>query len=81
MKGKSNESRLAFRAYDDFEDQPLHGTFLIDGQSRIRWSNISYQPFDKPGFCSTKPADYSRQSSLLYWPQDQIPRRIRALSS
>ena len=50
MKGKSNESRLAFRAYDDFEDQPLHGTFLIDGQGRIRWSNISYQPFNKPGF-------------------------------
>ena len=24
-----------YRAFDDFEDQPLHGTFLIDAQGRI----------------------------------------------
>ena len=34
-----------FRAFDDFEQQPLHGTFLIDGDGRIRWQDISYQPF------------------------------------
>ncbi|MEL7496504.1 MAG: redoxin domain-containing protein [Planctomycetota bacterium] len=34
-----------FRAYDDFEDQPLHGTFLIDGQGKIRWQDIGYEPF------------------------------------
>ncbi len=34
-----------FRAFDDFEQQPLHGTFLIDGNGRIRWQDISYQPF------------------------------------
>jgi len=47
----SNESCDTFRAYrtfDDFEETPLHGTFLIDALGRIRWSDISYQPFMKP---------------------------------
>jgi peroxiredoxin len=35
----------SYRCYDDFEQKPLHGTFLLDGQSRIRWQDISYQPF------------------------------------
>ncbi|WP_182867609.1 peroxiredoxin family protein [Rhodopirellula sp. JC639] len=34
-----------FRCWDDFEDQPLHGTFLIDPQGRVRWQDISYEPF------------------------------------
>jgi peroxiredoxin len=34
-----------YRVYDDFEQQPLHGTFLIDEQGRIRWHDISYEPF------------------------------------
>jgi peroxiredoxin len=37
-----------YRAYDDFEQQPLHGLFLIDGEGRVRWQNISYQPFNQP---------------------------------
>jgi len=39
------ETFKAYRAYDDFENQALHGTFLIDGDGRIRWQNISYEPF------------------------------------
>ncbi|MBL9160437.1 MAG: redoxin domain-containing protein [Verrucomicrobiales bacterium] len=35
----------SYRAHDDFEKQPLHGTFLIDGQGRIRWQDIGYEPF------------------------------------
>ena len=35
----------AFRAHDDFESQPLHGTFLIDGEGKVRWQDISYEPF------------------------------------
>ena len=34
-----------FRAFDEFENQPLHGTFLIDGEGRLRWQDISYEPF------------------------------------
>ncbi len=40
----------AYRAYDDFEQQPLHGTFLIDAEGRIRWHDISYEPFMDPQF-------------------------------
>lgn len=35
----------AYRAFDDFEHLPLHGTFLVDGAGFVRWQDISYQPF------------------------------------
>ena len=35
----------AFGCWDDFEDQPLHGTFLIDSRGRVRWQDISFEPF------------------------------------
>jgi hypothetical protein len=35
----------AYRAYDDFEKMPLHATFLIDGGGKVRWQDISYEPF------------------------------------
>jgi peroxiredoxin len=34
-----------YRAYDDFEDMPLHGTFLVDGKGLVRWQDISFDPF------------------------------------
>ncbi len=37
-----------YRAYDDFEKKPLHGTFLIDTSQHIRWQNISFEPFMHP---------------------------------
>ena len=40
----------AFRCYDDFEDAPLHGTFLIDAQDRLRWFDVSYEPFTDTRF-------------------------------
>ncbi|MCA9065767.1 MAG: redoxin domain-containing protein, partial [Planctomycetaceae bacterium] len=39
-----------YRCYDDFEQQPLHGTFIIDPEGRIRWQDISYEPFMDPEF-------------------------------
>ena len=39
-----------YRVFDEFENQPLHGTFLIDGEGRIRWQDISYEPFMDPEF-------------------------------
>ena len=39
-----------YRAYDDFEKQPLHGTFLIDRAGLIRWQDISYEPFEEVEF-------------------------------
>lgn len=42
---ESNDVFKQFRAYDDFEKLPLHGTFLIDGNGEIRWQDIGYEPF------------------------------------
>ena len=39
-----------YRAYDDFEQQPLHGTFLIDRQGLVRWQDISHEPFTEVDF-------------------------------
>ena len=40
----------AYRVFDDFEQQPLHGTFIIDGHGKVRWQDISYEPFLDPDF-------------------------------
>jgi peroxiredoxin len=40
----------AYRAYDDFEKMPLHGTFLIDGNGLVRWQDISFEPFTETKF-------------------------------
>jgi peroxiredoxin len=34
-----------YRAFDDFERQPLHGTFLIDGAGKLRWLDVGPEPF------------------------------------
>ena len=43
-----------YRCYDDFEKMALHGTFLLDtgpdGERRIRWQEISYDPFMDASF-------------------------------
>lgn len=40
----------AFRCFDDFEGVPMHGTFLIDTNGRIRWQDTGYKPFMDPKF-------------------------------
>ncbi len=44
----------AWRCYDDFEDFPLHGTFLVASTDRaqalVRWQEISYTPFMEAEF-------------------------------
>ena len=34
-----------WRAFDDFEGIALHGTYLVDGNGRVRWIDISHLPF------------------------------------
>lgn len=34
-----------YRCYDDFGKAALHGTFIVDPQGKIRWQDISYDPF------------------------------------
>jgi len=40
----------AYRAFDDFENKPLHGTFFIDGNGLVRWHDISHEPFQDAQF-------------------------------
>ncbi len=40
----------AWRAFDDFEQAPLHGTFLIDKEGLVRWQDIGHEPFMDPDF-------------------------------
>jgi peroxiredoxin/tetratricopeptide (TPR) repeat protein len=44
----------AYRCFDDFEQMSLHGTFLIDSDGRIRWQDISYEPFEDVDFLLTE---------------------------
>ncbi len=39
-----------YRAYDDYEAMALHGTFLIDGEGKVRWQDIGFKPFMHPEF-------------------------------
>jgi peroxiredoxin len=43
-----------YRAYDDFESQPLHGTFLIDAQGNVRYQRVSADPFLEVEFIRTE---------------------------
>jgi peroxiredoxin len=49
-----------FRAYDDFEGQPLHGTFLIDASGNVRFQRISADPFLDVEFIKTEAARVNR---------------------
>jgi peroxiredoxin len=40
----------AYRAYDDFERAPLHGTFLLDQNALVRWQDIGAEPFTDAEF-------------------------------
>ena len=44
------EAFKAWRAYDDFEKMPLHGTFLVDATGLVRWQDIGFEPFMEPEF-------------------------------
>ncbi len=50
LSDESLEVFKRFRAFDDFENMPLHGTFLIDGQGLVRWQDISFEPFTDTKF-------------------------------
>jgi peroxiredoxin len=49
-----------YRAYDDFENQPLHGTILIDIEGNVRYQRISADPFLDVEFIKTEVARVNR---------------------
>jgi peroxiredoxin len=49
----SDSSKAAFkavRAHDDFENENLHATLLIDTTGKQRWQDVSWQPFSDTKF-------------------------------
>jgi len=44
----------SYRCFDDFEQQPLHGTFFIDGAGFVRWQDIGAEPFMDSKFLLTE---------------------------
>ncbi|MEM7146973.1 MAG: redoxin domain-containing protein [Verrucomicrobiota bacterium] len=60
------EQFKAYRVHDDFENKPMHATFLIGPDGHILWSDIGHEPFMYPEFLlaeaqrllpSSEPAD------------------------
>ncbi len=51
-----------FGAFDDFENQPLHGCFLIDPEGNVRYQQISAEPFLEVEFIK---AEAARVNGLL----------------
>ena len=49
-----------YEAYDDFEGQPLHGTFLIDAGGDVRFQRVSADPFLDVAFIKTEAARVNR---------------------
>ncbi len=49
-----------YRTFDDFENQPLHGTFLIDSRGAVRFQRISADPFLDVEFIKTEAARINR---------------------
>jgi peroxiredoxin len=62
------ETFKAYRCYDDFEQQPLHGTFFIDGDGLVRWQDISYQPFMDHKFLLGETQRLLKQSAVSHSP-------------
>ncbi len=50
LSDESLEVFKAYRAYSDFEEDGLHGTFLIGPMGEILWHNVSHEPFMFPEF-------------------------------
>ncbi len=49
-----------YRVFDDFEGQPLHGTFLIDARGDVRFQRISSDPFLEVEFIKDEAARVGR---------------------
>lgn len=70
----------AYRAYDDFEKMPLHGTFLIDGNGLVRWQDISFEPFTETKFLLTEAKRLLKLSGPMFTEKKPVLKSPRASS-
>jgi len=52
-----------YHAFDDFEDRPLHGIFLIDAAGALRYQRISSEPFLDVAFLKSEVGRVNRFST------------------
>lgn len=69
-----------YRVHDDFENQPLHGTFLIDELGQVRWQDISYEPFNNPDFVLEEARRLLGQSAVRVADQQIRPEEAAAVT-
>lgn len=50
VANESLDTFKAYRCFDDFENVPLHGTFIVDGAGLVRWQDIGADPFMDANF-------------------------------
>ena len=55
----------SYRAYDDFEKMPLHGTFLIDGKERSAGRTSATSRSRRRDSCSKRRSGFSSKTRLL----------------
>ncbi len=82
LSNASLDAFRAYRAYDDFEQVPLHGTFLIDAHGDVRWQDISYDPFTDVKFLLEETRRVLAQGSVAQQPEEiaKSPRVAGAAS-
>jgi peroxiredoxin len=64
LSDASREAAHRYRAWDDFEDLPLHATYLIDRDGKVRWHRISADPFTDFAFLKEEIARVNRLTSV-----------------
>jgi peroxiredoxin len=50
----NQKSFKAWRAFDDFEQMPLHGAFFVDQHQKLRWMDTGAAPFTDTAFLLTE---------------------------
>lgn len=65
-----------YRAFDDFENIPLHGSFLVDGSGMVRWQDISYEPFADVDFFLQEARRLLALPSGAVLAKNSIPKRV-----
>ena len=74
----SLETFKEFRAYDDFENTELHGTFLVDKEGYIRWQDISYEPFmDAEWLLKESQRLLAQPDAVVHGPREKPSKRFR----
>jgi len=63
-----------YRAFDGFENLPLHGLFLLDGTGTIRWQDISHEPFKDVKFLLSE----ARRQLLQIGDKARLPKGLTA---